>query len=140
MKVAKVEGNAAKVDLVKYKAAFLAAMNDDFNTPQAIAALFDLSREVHHELATDSAISLSSLQEIDGLYNELTNILGLRLGAERESTDAAAVDGLMDLIIELRKDIRARKLYALSDKIRDSLKALGIVLEDKKESTTWRRG
>jgi cysteinyl-tRNA synthetase len=140
MKSAKAEGNVAKVDLAKCKSTFLIAMNDDFNSPQAIAALFDLSREVNHALAADSAISLSSLQQIDGLYNELAgNILGLKLGAEADSSDAAAVDGLMELIIELRKDIRAQKLYALSDKIRDSLKALGVVLEDKKESTTWRR-
>lgn len=141
MKTAAPEGGAPNVDLARYKSDFLAAMNDDFNTPQAIAVLFDLSREVNHALATDSAVSRSSLQQIDEMYNELAEtILGVRLVPPGGSSDTAAVDGLMDLIIELRKEIRAQKLYALSDKIRDSLKALGIVLEDKKETTTWRRG
>jgi cysteinyl-tRNA synthetase len=149
MKSAKVEdstrradGSTPKIDLGKYKSEFLAAMNDDFNTPQAIAALFDLSHDVNHALATDASIALASLQTIDELYNELAgNILGMHLGTGAAgSSDATVVDGLMELIIDVRKDIRAQKLYALSDKIRDSLKALGIVLEDKKESTTWRRG
>jgi cysteinyl-tRNA synthetase len=100
-----------------------------------------MSREVNQVLATDAPISRQALQQIDGLYNELAGtLLGLKLGGDAGSSDKQIVDGLMDLIIELRKEVRTQKLYVLSDRIRDSLKALGIVLEDKKESTTWRRG
>ena len=86
--------------------------------------------------------ALSSLQQIEDLYKELAgNVLGLMLGGDGStaSSDANVVDGLMNLIIELRKDVRAQKMYALSDKIRDSLKAAGIVLEDKKDGTSWRK-
>lgn len=141
LKSANADGSHAQVELATYKSAFLAAMDDDFNTPQAIAALFDMSREVNQMLAPGAAISRQTLQQIDGLYTELAGtLLGLKLGADTGSSDRQIVDGLMELIIELRKEVRAQKLYVLSDKIRDSLKALGIVLEDKKESTTWRRG
>jgi cysteinyl-tRNA synthetase len=116
-------------------------MNDDFNTPQAVASLFDLSREVNHALATDATISVAALHRIDELYVELAgSVLGLRLGGDAGSSDGTVLDGLMDLIIELRKDVRSQKMYSLSDKIRDPLKALGIALEDTKDTTRWRRG
>ncbi len=142
IKTAKPEGNAVKTDLAKCKADFLAAMDDDFNTPQAVAVLFDLSRDVNQQLATDSSLSLGSLQAIDELYKELAGtILGLTLGddAHSGSPDANVVDGLISLIIDVRNDVRSQKMYALSDKIRDSLKAAGIVLEDKKDGTSWRK-
>ena len=140
IKTAPAEGNAATIDLAKYRSDFLAAMDDDFNTPQAVAVLFDLSREVNQVLGTANALGFSSLQQIEELYKELAgNVLGLPLGDGAGSSDATVVDGLMNLIIELRKDVRAQKMYALSDKIRDSLKASGIVLEDKKDGTSWRK-
>ncbi|MDL1892171.1 cysteine--tRNA ligase [Sphingobacteriales bacterium CHB3] len=143
MKSATDPGTTAPIDLARHKAAFLAAMDDDFNTPQALAVLFDLSREVNQFLAAEASPSLSSLQHIDALYRELAEtILGLTFDDTRgDSSDALILDGLMGLILDLRKDIRAQKMYALSDKIRDTLKAMGIVVEDKKDgTTTWRKG
>jgi cysteinyl-tRNA synthetase len=127
-------------DLAQYKSAFLAAMDDDFNTPQAIAVLFDLSRDVNQMLASNASVNASSLRQILDLYEELAGrILGLSFGTEAKGDDAEIIDGLMKLILEIRSEIRAQKMYALSDKIRSGLQALGIVVEDKKGETTWRR-
>lgn len=142
-KAATADGKPVSVDVAKHKAAFLAAMDDDFNSPQAIASLFDLSREVNQALAGSGPFNAASLDALEELYRTLAgDILGLPLAddAASSSSDAGVVEGLMNLVIELRKDIRAQKMYALSDKIRDSLKAIGIVLEDKKEGTSWRKG
>ena len=140
MKAAGTEGILHAIDLARHRQEFLAAMDDDFNTPQAIAVLFDLSREVNQTLASETSPDLASLKEIDALYEELAGtVLGLRFSSTEASEDARVVDGLMNLIIDLRKDIRAQKMYALSDKIRDALNAMGIVLEDKKDGTRWRR-
>lgn len=126
-------------DTSAYKSAFLAAMNDDFNAPQAAAVLFDLSRETNQRLGSEPALDTPSLRGILDLFGELGGILGLNLlGASQ--TSAPSLDGqLMDLLISLRQEIRGQKLWALADKIRDGLTTLGIVLEDKKEGTTWKR-
>lgn len=130
---------ASSFDTSAYKSAFLAAMNDDFNAPQAVAVLFDLSRETNQRLGSGPALDTPSLRGILDLFGELGGILGLNLlGASQ--TSAPSLDGqLMDLLISLRQEIRGQKLWALADKIRDGLTTLGIVLEDKKEGTTWKR-
>ncbi len=134
-------GDTPAIDVSRYKSNFLAAMNDDFNTPQAIAVLFDLSREVN-SLLTSPSLQKSRLQEIDDVYKELgESVLGLDFGSETASVDGSTIlNGLMDLIVELRKDVRTEKLYELADKIRARLNGLGIVVEDKKDGTHWRRG
>ncbi len=140
IKAAAEDGSISPINLTRYKAAFFAAMDDDFNTPQAIAVLFDLSRDVNQSLAGGTSMSASTIRQILDLYEELGgNILGLTFGAAAEGHDAALVDGLMKLILEMRSEIRAQKLYALSDKIRSALQTLGIVVEDRKGETTWRR-
>jgi cysteinyl-tRNA synthetase len=135
-------GTAPSVDLAGFREAFLNAMNDDFNTPQAIAVLFDLSREVNSVLASTPAIGAGPLQEIDALYEDLA---GTVLGLQRTHAAPAAdgrlpmEDGLMDLIIGLRSDIRTQKLWPLADRIREGLAAIGVTLEDGKQGTTWKR-
>jgi len=69
------------------------------------------------------------------VFNELTGVLGLQL--EERSGSANAADPFIDLLVSLRRDLRAEKNWALSDKLRNELKALGVVLEDSKDGTTW---
>ena len=129
------------IDLAGFQGSFLDAMNDDFNTPQAIAVLFDLSREVNAVLSEGKA-SRGLLQEIDTL---LTDFGGTILGIipnkleRRDSLDASLESELVEFVIDLRKEVRAQKLWPLSDKIRDGLTKMGITLEDKKEETTWHK-
>ena len=127
-------------DLRQYAAAFTGAMDDDFNTPQAIAVLFDLAREVNALLSRDSPFSRSSLQEILSFFDvHAGTILGLQLqaaGPDAKGDDFAAV---MEALIAVRSETRNQKLWSISDLIRDRLAEIGISLEDKKTGTTWKR-
>lgn len=117
---------------------FTAAMNDDFGTPEACAVLFDLVREINRLRESD----VSAAAGLAGRLRELGDVLGvlqleaddfLRAGAEGK-VDAAQVEGL----IQARLQARADKNWGESDRIRDQLTAMGVVLEDSKGGTTWR--
>jgi cysteinyl-tRNA synthetase len=132
------DGSTVVADLERYRAEFLAAMDDDFNTPQAIAVLFDLAHEINQALGKGLPLTLTSLEQIDQFYREYAGqVLGITF--EGASSGAAVEGELMDLLIALRNDVRVQKLWPLSDKIRDGLAKLGIVLEDRKEGTAWKR-
>ncbi len=125
----------------RYRKSFHEAMDDDFNTPQAIAVLFELSKEANNMITTGSC-DPKFFADADALFSQLG---GSVLGIVPDQISAAGggensiEDGLMKLIIGLRAEIRSQKLWAFSDRIRDGLKQLGVVLEDKKEGTTWHR-
>jgi len=119
---------------VSTKEKFIAAMDDDFNTSAALGTLFDFVRSINSFRADGAADS--QLKPAQDLFKELTGVLGLRL--EVVTSSGSAADPFIDLLVELRRDLRAEKLYALTDKIRDRLTALNVVLEDSKEGTTWR--
>ncbi|MGA7159871.1 MAG: cysteine--tRNA ligase [Bacteroidota bacterium] len=130
-------------DLTPYKNEFIEAMDDDFNTPKAIAVLFDLVAKVNDWLLPGMLPTETTLENINKFFEEFgAGILGIRLTGQSsmDSTNGSVEAGLMDLVIEVRKEIRKQKLWALSDKIRDAVKALGIVLEDTKDGTTWKKG
>lgn len=125
--------------LAAAKDAFLAAMDDDFGTPQAIAALFDLGREVNTLLNSGQPVGQGTLQAIDDLYRELAgDVLGLLAGDLGAQADDQLVDSLVRLLIDMRQEARKSRDYARSDAIRDRLAALGVVLEDSAEGTRWR--
>ena len=136
------EGGAKGPDLGKYRAQFLAAMDDDFNTPQALAALFDLGREVNLLLSGGQRLRRDDWQGIQNLYAELGGgILGIDMGdaLQASQADGSLVPELLGLLIALRRDTRSMKLWQLSDKIRDGLAKLGYTLEDTKEGTSWKK-
>lgn len=114
---------------------FLDSMDDDFNTAGALGHLFDLVRVINQ--ARDAGADQESLQPTHDLLLELSGVLGLRLDKYRKETGDAAP--LIDLLVEVRQELREQKLWSLSDKIRDQLEALGITVEDTKEGTSWRR-
>lgn len=133
----------AAIDLDVYRSRFLSAMDDDFNAPQAIAALFDLSRETNALLSLDSRFSVGSLGRIEELYQELGGtVLGIvpQQSGSMLAADVKLEADLVQLLVDLRTEIRTQKLWTLSDKVRDGLKKLGITLEDKKDGTGWRKG
>ena len=115
------------------QAGFLEAMDDDFNSSGALAQLFELVRVINQTRA-DGAIDVE-LKAAQDLILELTGVLGLTLKKETEGNQAA--DVFINLLIEIRKDLRENKQWALSDKVRDRLVELGVVLEDSKEGTLW---
>ena len=134
-------GAALSIALDDYRKAFLEAMDDDFNTPQAIAVLFDVGREVNSFLTSGNG-NPQQLEEIDRFFAELGGtILGI-VPAQIEQqlpTHSILEDDLIELVVELRNEVRAQKLWALSDEIRERLTHLGVALEDKKEGTSWHR-
>ncbi len=120
---------------------YQAAMDDDFNTPEALAVLFDLAREINRVRAEDESRAV-------GLGAELRRLGGI-LGILQDDAEsylrggAAPGDGLtddaIDTMIQQRLDARASKDWAEADRIRDQLKDQGVLLEDGPQGTTWRR-
>jgi cysteinyl-tRNA synthetase len=134
-------GGETGIDLDRRTAEFQGAMDDDFNTPQAIAVLFDVARELNQAFASEKNYSRTSLEAIDRWYAlHAGSVLGITTGSAGGTESSGTLVGpIVDLLIAVRGDIRAQKLWALSDKIRDGLARIGIGLEDKKTGTTWKR-
>lgn len=121
----------------KAEADFRAAMNDDFNTALAIAALFELAKDINIYLKKDQ-FDAKTLEMAQKVLTDLANVLGIELEASTGADDDLA-DKLMDLIIAIRKDARANKDFQTADRIRDGLAEIGVILEDSKAGTTWKR-
>jgi cysteinyl-tRNA synthetase len=129
--------------------AFLEKMDDDFNTAGAIAELFEIVKALNRfadqktleEKSKADPNDIKSFQAATSVLRELTAVLGLFRRPPK--TEAAADDGLVDklvqLLIEVRAAARKNKDFATSDKVRNDLAAIGILLEDRKEGTTWSR-
>ncbi|MBV2090764.1 MAG: cysteine--tRNA ligase [Candidatus Thiodiazotropha sp. (ex Ctena orbiculata)] len=125
-----------------FKSRFHEAMDDDFNTPEALAVLFDLVREINRikETNVEDAASLGAqLRELGGMLGLLQSDPEsyLKGGA---SADGGLSDDKIDAMIQARIDARAAKDWGEADRIRDELQEAGILLEDGPEGTTWRRG
>jgi cysteinyl-tRNA synthetase len=112
--------------------AFIEAMNNDFNTPLALAALFELVRAIN--TARDNHASAEQLAPAQAVLRELTSVLGLTLEKTKRS---GAADKFVDLLLEIRAEMRAQKNWAMADLIRNRLQELGVNVEDTKEGTTW---
>ena len=124
--------------LSAHQARFLRAMDDDLNTPQALAALFDLNKEVNTVLNSGTYVSGGTLAAIDEVYRTLGGeILGLIPGEIVQEESAGLERGLIELLIELRAAARERRDWATADMIRDRLTGLGVALEDRPAGTTW---
>lgn len=127
---------------------FLEAMDDDFNTGGAIGTLFEMRRAINSYINAEQLEVSASPEQQQALlaaltrFKELANILGVfRKPLEKPAgQDDALVNGLMQLILDIRADARKTKNWAVADKIRDALKALNIVVEDGKEGVRWSRG
>jgi cysteinyl-tRNA synthetase len=126
-----------------FRSSFLEAMDDDFNTPRAIATLFDMSREVNTLLNAGQPVSRATLEGIDGLYRTLGgDVLGLRFDEQALGSVSRAegdvVDGLVRMLVDMRQEARQARDWAKADAIRDRLADVGIILEDGPEGTRWR--
>jgi cysteinyl-tRNA synthetase len=134
--------NAEPLDDGNYESRFQAAMDDDFNTAEALAVLFDLAREINKARETDNQRAAG----LGALLRRLGGVLGL-LQADPEGYlkggETGSEDGLSDAeiedLIEARQQARQDKNWAESDRIRDQLQEAGIILEDGAQGTTWRR-
>ena len=124
-------GKGTPVDPQPFRQRFIASMEDDLNAAQAVGALFDLAREINRGRDEERP-----LEEAQATLRELGGVLGLTL-AEEETGIAARP--FIDLLVKVRDELRAAKLFELSDSIRARLAELGVALEDGAEGTRWRR-
>ena len=112
-------------------------MNDDFNTALASAALFDMAREINTYLK-ETTLDRQAMQKVSEVYTTLLSIMGLDFAAKEDENDGLT-EALMQLLIDLRKQARQEKNYAMADQIRNQLNEIGVILEDTKQGTTWKR-
>lgn len=126
--------DALAAQLEKTKTGFIEAMDDDFNSAGALGHMFELVRSLNQ--ARDASATADQLSAAQQALREFGEVFGLKM--ETEAADQAGAAPFIDLLIEIRKDLRQEKLWALSDKVRDALKAHGVVLEDTKDGTIWR--
>lgn len=111
---------------------FCRAMDDDLNTADGISAVFELVRDINTLVLPSNAKSL--LECATKLFDELTGVLGLVYNRKTEN-----LDGEIEALIEARREARKAKNWAEADRIRDELKAQGIVLEDTPQGVKWHR-
>jgi len=118
---------------------FESAMDDDFNTPQAVAVIFNFVKSVNKKIAEDKSAGKVFLNGVKK-FLELTagNVLGI-LNEKELNYDVKLENNLINLLIELRKELKVQKNYKMADEIRDKLLKLGIQLEDGKEGTGFRK-
>ena len=112
---------------------FIDAMDNDFNTAGAIAALFELTKAIN--TARDNGATDAQLKAAQDTFHELTGVLGLKLEDKKGSGEQ---ETQVNALIAERNEARKQKQWARSDQIRDKLKDLGVTIEDSKDGTTWR--
>ncbi len=138
------EGGAPTTEVAKtiedLRSRFVDAMNDDLNAPVALTVVQELARLSNTLLNGAEPPAAADVRACVALFDELAGgVLGILPKADATASGSAEREaGLVALLIEMRKDARARKDFAASDRIRDQLKALGVVLEDGKAGTTWK--
>lgn len=114
-----------------FKTRFIQSMDDDFGTPQAVAVLFDLVREINR--GSERGMDITAAK---GILKELTDVIGFNL-QERKRLPVA-VEPFIEALIAVRNDLRNAKQWQLADMVRDRLNELGITVEDTAKGTNWK--
>ncbi len=127
-------GSGPQVDPTPHRARFGTAMDDDLNTPQAVAALFDLARDINR--GRDAGQSINDGQ---ATLRELGAVLGLTFAERAGSAADLAAAPFIDMLVSVRAELRSARQFALADQIRDNLAAQGVALEDGPQGTQWQR-
>jgi len=121
-----------KIDSEPYRQRFIEAMDDDFNTAQALGVLFDLARDINR--VSDKGYSVVRGQQV---LLELANVLGLTL--EPPGKPSLDAEPFIELLLSTREQLRQASQFQLADEIRARLAELGIALEDTPQGTVWKR-
>ena len=128
---------ASSVEVAPLRSACLDALNDDLNTAIAISFLFDAARIINSVYAGHEQLTAEDIDSLKNFLHEITyGILGL-LPEDKKENDST--DGLMGLLLDLRKEAKAGRDFSTADKIRDALSGLGFIIKDEKDGTTWSR-
>lgn len=127
-----IEDDAALINqLNSRREQFIAAMDDDLNTADGVAAVFELVKDINTKIL-DKAVSKNTCETAAKVFDELCGVLGILYN--RKSND---LDAEVEELIAKRQEARANKDWAAADKIRDDLKAMGIILKDTPQGVTW---
>ncbi len=128
--------------LEHYKKTFLEAMDEDINTSDAIAVLFDFSKEINTLLNSGQEISKKCLEDINTIYRQLGgDILGIipKTIESEQVVETETLKKVMNVLIDTRNELRREKQWQLSDFIRNKLSEIGFALDDRPEGTTWKK-
>jgi cysteinyl-tRNA synthetase len=123
--------NQESLDPQPFRSRFLSSMDEDLNTPQALGCLFDLVREINIKYITGADISAAQTTLV-----ELGGILGLTF--QQPTRSKLEIDPFVDLLVEIRVQLRQIKSFELADKVRSRLEELNIALEDSSQGTRWK--
>ena len=127
-----VEGGDVPAFIEERKNEFIAAMEDDLNTADALAAIFMLVRDINTAIANSAG--KATLEACADMFDQLTGVLGLVYNRKTE-----ALDSEVEALIEKRTEARKAKDFKTADAIRDQLKDMGIILEDTPQGVKWTR-
>jgi cysteinyl-tRNA synthetase len=134
------DGLTPEFGFEKYKNDFISAMDDDFNSPQACAVIFDFIRDVNRTISENEKINTEFYFEVKNFLQQTADgVLGI-LDFSKVSTQSSGElqNELIELFIKIRTDAKKEKNFVLADKIRDELKEIGITLQDSKDKTTYK--
>ncbi len=130
---------SSNVDMKALKAKCYEAMNDDLNTPIVIAHLFDGAKIINNIIAGNACISANDLEELKSLFHVfMFDLLGLKEEAGTSDNREAAYGKVVDMLLEQRMNAKANKEWAIADKIRNELTALGFEVKDTKDGFEWK--
>lgn len=126
-------------DINKYVIEFENSMDDDFNTPKALAVIFELIKDVNKLLDNNHLNKQSILEIKEFLKKSLDDVFGIISFEEMKANVKSIENDLIKLILDLRDELKKEKNYNLADKIRNSLNDLGIIVQDSKTGTTYKK-
>lgn len=133
------EGKQIEFDFNNWYEKFEQAMDDDFNSAQAVAVMFDFTREVNRIIAENENLNKDFYNNVKSFLKKTAeDVLGVISFQKKESLPSLE-DDLIELLIKIRTEAKKEKNYALSDKIRDELKNLGVILQDTKDGTSFKK-
>ena len=144
-KIENVKNSEFSQKIEEFDKKFEEAMNEDMNTPQALATIFDQIRETNKFISTNdtdfSTIYYEIKKSYDSLKTKIENVFGIAIEVENavkeeEGENMELTKKLIELLIKLRSEARSEKNFKLSDEIRDELKALGVEIKDNKDGST----
>jgi len=146
---APITKSEAITEVVRLRESFLTKMDDDFNTGGATGDLFEIARSMNRfidgeqldEAAKRTPVNIALLVSGMSILKELGSILGVFIKPPKQSNNndgtTEVLDGLMQLLIQVRAEARVKRDFAMSDSVRNGLTQIGIALQDGKEGTTW---
>ena len=124
--------------VAKLKENFVNSMDEDFNTPKALAALFEMSKEINRFLAEQKQVSSEVLEQVYNSFSGLAKALGLFQQQKTKDVGGEVTDDLVDLLFDLREQLRNKGEYDWSDEIRARMKEAGLIIEDTAEGPKWK--